>query len=328
MAFISIITTLYNGSKLFSETADSVLGQDYKDWEWILFDDGSTDGTQEIARELAGKYSDKIFYYEHKDNSNFGTAYTRNRAIEKSKGEIISFIDQDDIWYANRLSRQNSIFKDLKDCAMIWSPALYWYKERTFKQPVGKDGKGLSSGIYEPPELVENFLKDLKCTPLPSASMVRRKHFDEVNGFEESVRGSEDIVLWLKLASKFRICYDDEIIVKYRKHFESTLRQAAKSGIMDQWNLGFYRWVIEFLKANSFDKNLQEDYEFDYYTCLKRIAGKKKYFESRRELKEGLSNYPELKRKFRNDYLLDLVMPFEIATKVSAKIRFDWLKKH
>ena len=60
MAFISIITTLYNGSKLFSETADSVLGQDYKDWEWILFDDGSTDGTQEIARELAGKYSDKI----------------------------------------------------------------------------------------------------------------------------------------------------------------------------------------------------------------------------------------------------------------------------
>lgn len=328
MALISIITTLYNGSKLFSETADSVLGQDFKNWEWILFDDGSTDGTQNIASELAEKYSDKIFYFEHKDNRNFGTAYTRNRAIEKSRGEIISFIDQDDIWFNNRLSRHYNIFESLKDCSMIWSPALYWYKERTFKQPVGKDGKGLNSGIYEPPELVENFLKDLRCTPLPSASMVRRKHFDEVNGFEESVKGSEDIVLWLKLASCFRICYDDEIIVKYRKHFDSTLRQAAKSGIMNQWNLEFYRWVIEFLKAGSYNNKLQEDYEFSYYTCLKRIAGKKKYFESRRELKEGLSNYPELKKKFKNDYLLDLVMPFDIATKLSAKIRFEWLKKH
>jgi len=327
MPKISIITTLFNGSKLFLETAESVLRQDCKDWEWILFDDGSTDGTQEIAKKLAGEHKGKIFYYQHDGNKNFGTAFTRNRAIERSCGEIISFIDQDDIWYSNRLSHHINLFDDLKDCAMIWSPALYWYKERSFKQPVGEKGKGLESGIYEPRQLIENFLRDLRCTPLPSASMVRRKQFDEVKGFEESVKGSEDIVLWIKLASKYRICYDDEINVKYRKHFDSTLRQAAQSGKMNEWNLVFYRWVIEFLKKNNFDKSLTEEYEFSYYTCLKRIAGKKKYFESRKELIEGLNKYPELKNRFRKDFLLDIMMPFDMATKVSAKLRFDWLKK-
>jgi len=327
MPKISIITTLFNGAKLFSETAESVIAQEYKDWEWILFDDGSSDGTQDIAKAIAAEHKEKIFYFEHQDNRNFGTAFTRNRAIERSCGEVISFIDQDDIWYSNRLSYHLDIFDCLKDCAMIWSPALYWYKERSFKQPVGERGKGLKSGIYEPRQLVENFLRDLRCTPLPSASMVRRKQFDDVKGFEESVKGSEDIVLWIKLASKFRICYDDEIIVKYRKHFDSTLRQAAQSGKMNEWNLVFYRWVIEFLNKNNFDNSLKDEYEFSYYTCLKRMAGKKKYFDSRRELKEGLDNYPELKNRFRKDFLLDLVMPFDIATKVSAKLRFDWLKK-
>ncbi len=327
MPKISIITTLFNGAKLFSETAESVIAQDYKDWEWILFDDGSSDGTQDIAKAIAAEHKDKIFYFEHQDNRNFGTAFTRNRAIERSCGDVISFIDQDDIWYINRLSYHLDIFDSLKDCAMIWSPALYWYKERSFKQPVGEKGSGLKSGIYEPRQLVENFLRDLRCTPLPSASMVRRKQFNEVKGFEESVKGSEDIVLWIKLASKYSICYDDEIIVKYRKHFDSTLRQAALSGKMYEWNLVFYRWVIEFLKKNNFDNSLTEEYEFSYYTCLKRMAGKKNFFESRRELKEGLNKYPELKNRFMKDFLLDLVMPFDIATKVSAKLRFDWLKK-
>lgn len=328
MPVVSIITPLYNGSNTLAETYQSIIDQDFEDWEWILFDDGSTDGTQDFGRKYSGENSGKILYFEHPGNKNFGTAYTRNRAIEKSSGEIISFIDQDDIWYKNRLSHHLKLFKDLRDIAMIWSPALYWYKERSFIQPVGAKGKGLKNGIYEPPELIENFLKDLRCTPLPSASMVRRKHFDDVNGFEESVKGSEDIVLWLKLANKFRICFDNEIIVKYRKHFDSTLRQAAQSGIMNLWNLEFYRWVIDFLNNNSFNKSLKEDYEFSYYTCLKRIAGNKNYIESRRELKNGLNNYPELKKKFKNDYLLDLVMPFDIATKLSAKIRFDWLKKN
>jgi len=328
MPKVSIITPLYNGAKTIHETVESVLSQDHKDWEWIFFDDGSTDDSQGIGKKLSNDHPGKIFYYEHEGNKNFGTAYTRNRAVEKSTGEIISFIDQDDIWYEKRLSHQLNILGKLTDCSMIWGPALYWYKERSFKQPVGSAGKGLESRMYDPPEFVNIFLSDLRGTPLPSASLIVRKYFEEAKGFEEEIRGSEDIVLWIKLANKFRIYYDDEILIKYRKHEDSTLRQAAQSGIMNEWNLTFYKWVIEFLKKNSDKSGMRDNYEFAYYTCLKKMALKKNYFESRKDVLNGLKRYPELKEKFSKDYILDLIMPFHIATKVSAKLRFDLFKKN
>lgn len=327
MPKVSIITPLYNGTKTLLETADSVLTQDFPDWEWIFFDDGSKDGTQELAKQLVSRYPDKIFYNEHAGNKNFGTAFTRNRAVEKSKGSIISFIDQDDIWYPNRLSHQLNIFEKLDGCAMIWGPALYWYKERSFKQPVLFKGKEIGSRMYDPPEFVEIFLNDLRGTPLPSASLIHRRHFNEVKGYEEAIRGSEDIVLWIKLADKFKIFYDDEILIKYRKHQDSTLRVANESGIMNEWNLVFYKWVIDFMKKNHQGSYLIDDYEFAYYTCMKKIAGKKTYIESRKELLTGLKKFPELKEKFMKDYFLDLMLPFKIATKVSAKLRFDLLRK-
>lgn len=323
MPKVSIITPLYNGSKTLLETAESVLSQDYRDWEWILMDDGSKDETQEIARSISQKNSDRVFYFEHASNKNFGTSYTRNRAVEKSKGEILAFIDQDDIWNNNRLSHQLHIFEKLTDCAMIWSPALYWYKDRSFVQPVKYHGKDLNVGIYEPPEFIEIFLHELKGTPLPSASLVLKKSFNEVNGYEESIKGSEDIVLWLKLARKFKIYFDSEVLIKYRKHQDSTLRRANLKGEMDEWNLTFYKWVIEFLKNNSGSKKLINENEFAYYIILKKIAGKENYLRSRKKLLEGLNAYPPIKKKFMKDYLLDLLLPFNVASKISAKLRFD-----
>ncbi|MEP7145699.1 MAG: glycosyltransferase family A protein [bacterium] len=328
MPKVSIITPLYNGAKTLQDTIESVLSQDYNDWEWILFDDGSTDSSREIGKKLSSDHPGKIFYYEHSANNNCGTAYTRNRAIERSSGELISFIDQDDIWYKNRLSHQLNILETLKDCAMIWGPALYWYKERSFKQPVNYNGKEIDSRSYDSPELIKIFLSDLRATPLPSASLIVRNYFDEVKGFEEEIKGSEDIVLWLKLAIRFKIYYDDEMLVKYRRHQDSTLRQAKESGIMNEWNLVFIRWVIDFLRKNKDTSGLIENYEFKYYTCLKKTALKKNYFESRRDVLKGLKSNPELREKFSKDFFLDLIMPFSLATRVSAKLRFDLFKKN
>ncbi|MBK9332902.1 MAG: glycosyltransferase family 2 protein [Ignavibacteria bacterium] len=327
MPKISIITPLYNGEKTLYETAESVLSQDYKDWEWILFDDGSKDSTKEIAKKLSDEYSDKIFFHTHEGNSNHGTAFTRNRAVDISKSEIISFIDQDDIWYENRLSHQIKLFENKTDCAMIWGPALYWYINRTFKQPVGLRGNGLKSRKYDPPDFVEIFLSDLRGTPLPSASLVRRKEFENVGGFEESIKGSEDIVLWLKLAERFSIYYDDVILIKYRKHQDSTLRIASSSGKMNVWNLVFYKWVIDFLKRTSAKQSILDENEFAYYKTLKKISGRKNYINSRKDLYNGLKSYPELKKKYSKDFLLDLILPFDTASRISAKLRFDLFRR-
>lgn len=322
MPKVSIITPLYNGTKTFNETAESVLNQDFIDWEWILFDDGSSDGIQEAAKKLSSKYEGKILYFEHAGNKNHGTAYTRNRAVEKSSGEIIAFIDQDDIWYENKLSHQLKVFENLEECSMLYAPALYWYKERSFVQPIKYKGEDLKPGIYRIPQLIEIFLNDLRGTPLPSASLVRKKKFSEVNGFEESIRGSEDIVLWLKLARKYPAYFDGKVLTKYRRHRDSTLRQAARSGEMNEWNLTFYKWVIEYLKENSVSGKILKENQYAYYICLKKTA-KGNYFKSRKKILEGLNAYPSLKKIFFKDFLLDLLLPIGISTKISAKLRFD-----
>jgi glycosyltransferase involved in cell wall biosynthesis len=327
MPEISIITPLYNGAKTLRETAESVIAQDFTDWEWILYDDGSSDNTYDVAKEFLDKFPDKVFYYEHPGKKNFGTSYTRNRAVEKSSGEIIAFIDQDDIWYTNRLSVQLEILKQFADCAMIWGPCLYWYKNREFVQKVGYKSKGLKSGLYNPPDFVEIFLSDIKGNPIPSTALVRRKHYDAIKGYEEAIRGSEDVVLWLKIAAKFKIYFHEDVLVKYRKHQDSTLRIAKESGLMNEWDIGFYKWVNDFLINTSAKKELIDDNEFTFYRCLKRVCSGKDYLSSRIELKKKLNSYPELKKKFMKDYILDLILPFDTATKVSAKIRFDWFKK-
>ncbi|MBV6478562.1 MAG: hypothetical protein HGGPFJEG_01317 [Ignavibacteria bacterium] len=323
---VSIITPLYNGINTLYETYESILNQDYDLWEWILFDDGSKDNTQKLAREISGKHPDKIFFYEHEGNKNFGTAFTRNRAVEKSKYEILSFIDQDDVWYNDRLSHQLKIFSLHSDCAMIWGPSLYWYKDREFKQPVGYKAKGLESGMYLPPEFIKIFLSNFWGTPLPSATLIKKKNFNSVNGYEESIKGSEDIVLWLKIADKFPVYYEDKILVKYRKHSASTLRTANESGEMNEWNIVFYRWVLEFLKDSKAGNELTDDIEFKLYNCLKKISSGNNYFISRKILYDKLCEFPEIKDKYRKDFLLDIILPYKLSSKISAKLRFDFFK--
>ncbi len=324
---ISIITPLYNGAKTLGETSESVLAQDFDNWEWILFDDGSTDDTIVIAEKLCEANPERVRLFRHEGNANFGTSFTRNKAVEMASADIIAFIDQDDVWYKNRLSHQMEIFSQHPECAMIWSPALYWYENREFVQPVGYRGRGLKKGAYQPPEFVRIFLSDLRGTPLPSGSLVRRKAFESVNGYEESIRGSEDVVLWLKLAAKYPIYFDDKVLIKYRKHHDSTLRVARRSGKMDEWDLVFYRWVHNFLNETGADDQLKMENDFAFYKTLKRIAAREGYFKSRSVLKKRMSEYPDINSKFALDYLLDLVLPFDIANKVSAKLRFDMLAK-
>lgn len=102
MSLISIITPLYNSKNYISETINSVLEQDYDDWEYILVDDCSTDGTVEYIKN---KYTDvRIKIVESPLNSGAGAA--RNLGLKNASGRYIAFLDSDDIWGASKLGKQ------------------------------------------------------------------------------------------------------------------------------------------------------------------------------------------------------------------------------
>ncbi len=100
---ISIITPNYNCARFIAQTIESVLAQTYTNWEMLIVDDCSTDGSYEIAQGYAEKDS-RIKVFRNEKNS--GTAVSRNRAIEASSGEYVAFLDSDDLWLPEKLERQ------------------------------------------------------------------------------------------------------------------------------------------------------------------------------------------------------------------------------
>lgn len=100
---VSIITPNYNCVRFISQTIESVLAQTYSDWEMLIVDDCSTDGSYEIALEYAAKDS-RIKVIRNEKNS--GAAVSRNKAIEVAQGEFVAFLDSDDLWIPEKLEKQ------------------------------------------------------------------------------------------------------------------------------------------------------------------------------------------------------------------------------
>lgn len=108
---VSIITPVYNSEKFIERTIISVIEQKYYNWEMIIVDDGSTDGTCEIVNNWALK-DERIKFI--KQTKNLGAAAARNVALENSKGRFVAYLDGDDIWLSEKLSKQVKFMLDMK----------------------------------------------------------------------------------------------------------------------------------------------------------------------------------------------------------------------
>jgi glycosyltransferase involved in cell wall biosynthesis len=111
---IDIILPVYNSKKYISETINSILKQTYKDWNLIIIDDCSNDGTYKILEDFKNKHqnTDKVFLYRNIKNKGQGCA--RNIGLKKSRSDYVAFIDSDDTWEKNKLKYQIKYMLDNK----------------------------------------------------------------------------------------------------------------------------------------------------------------------------------------------------------------------
>lgn len=118
---VSIITPNYNCARFISMTIESVLAQTYSNWEMIIVDDCSTDGSYEIALNYA-KNDKRINVLKNDNNS--GAAFSRNRAIQVAKGDFIAFLDSDDLWYPEKIEKQ-LLFMENNNCDFSFTEYLH-----------------------------------------------------------------------------------------------------------------------------------------------------------------------------------------------------------
>lgn len=210
---VSIVVPALNAARFIVETLESVLEQTYRNFEVIVVDDGSTDGTAAIVEEFA-RCDGRIRLIRQNRS---GVATARNRGIFAARGDLIAPLDADDVWRADNLQKKVS--------ALTAAPAevaLVYSWSRII------DRKGCPTGekvIYEHegwvyPELIrENFVAN------GSAALLRRDCFDrcryDVSFCRKAAQGCEDWDLYLQVAEHYRFAVVPEFLVRYRRAPES-----------------------------------------------------------------------------------------------------------
>src|SRR5262249_36911577 len=131
---VSVVVIFYNCDGFLAEAIDSILAQTYDNWELLLCDDGSTDGGTDRARRYAARFPDKIRHLEHPGHSNKGMSATRNLGISQARGELVTFLDGDDVYLPERLARHVEMFERYPQADVVQSPRELWHSWR------GEDG--------------------------------------------------------------------------------------------------------------------------------------------------------------------------------------------
>lgn len=219
---VSILTPAYNAARHFPATAASVLAQTYPDWEWIVVDDGSTDGTPDVVERVGGGRV-RLVRGAHTGLP----AAARNVAFAHARGEYIAYLDADDIWLPEKLALQVACFSAHPEAGLVFS-RYYWYwsepHERLRRKPE-PDLSGLENPGWLFPRLA---LDNAICT---SAAVVRRRVVEEHGLMDEdpAQRGTEDYEYWLRLAPHVRFAWVDAPLVHYRIHPQGISRQATRN---------------------------------------------------------------------------------------------------
>jgi glycosyltransferase involved in cell wall biosynthesis len=198
---VSVIIPTYNRCEFVQQAIDSVLAQNYKDYEIIVVDDGSTDGTGEVLR---ARYGATITYVWQE---NQGESVARNRGIAMGNGRYIAFLDSDDIWLPTKLSQQVPVLENDLDLAAVFCQA--WIIDDSSmvvgNQPLGKNTK--LSDLRLERLMIRNWIP-----AGASTCLVRRSILAQIGGF------AKDWELWLNLAALNRIFFLSEPLASYRRH--------------------------------------------------------------------------------------------------------------
>lgn len=237
MPFVSIIMSVYNRENTLRNSIDSIIGQTYKNWEFIICDDCSTDGSSAILKEYEALDSRiKVF----RNQSNLKLAASLNKCIRISKGKYIARMDDDDISFPNRIRKEVNFLERNQDIAAVGSSAIIFNGEKNIGIREVKKFPDTNDLLYGP------------CFIHPSI-MIRKKVMDDLSGYTVSkdMQRGQDWDLWFRFYAKgyngyniqepLLTYFDNSIAYNKRRKFSTSISY-ARIALKGYKILGVHRW--------------------------------------------------------------------------------------
>jgi glycosyltransferase involved in cell wall biosynthesis len=211
---VSVILPTYNRAHLLPVAVESVLSQDFRDFELMVVDDGSTDATQEVLRG----YSDPRIRTFTQENRGIGGAL--NAGIQAARGSLIARIDSDDRWLPELLSVEVPILEKQPDAGVVYARA----------QAMDEGGRPLPQMLGAPLKFPGDPFKSFVYGDFGCAitALIRRDCLERAGLFDESLVGNEDWELWIRLSRFTRFVFIDRVLAHFRMHPGRTTAGASK----------------------------------------------------------------------------------------------------
>jgi glycosyltransferase involved in cell wall biosynthesis len=249
---VSVVTPFLDAERFLEEAIESVLAQQYPEWELLLVDDGSTDASTAIAKRAADEDA-RVRYLEHPGHANRGKNAARNLAIERARGRYVTFLDSDDVWFRDTLGRQVAALWKHPDAAMVYGSAEWWHSWRGPDAPkqdrCDRTGSKVArpEAVHDPPELVTLFLRDGGAVPCLHVLAVRTDVVRSAGAFDHLLDDLyEDQVLIAKICLEWPVFVTASVLGRYRQH-ESQSCARADAATEAAARATFLRWLADYV---------------------------------------------------------------------------------
>jgi glycosyltransferase involved in cell wall biosynthesis len=221
MPLVSVVVPTHNRPNLLAEALASVRAQTFKDYEVIVISNGESDDSRRASREVAAAHGAAYF-----DISEGNVAAARNFGVARGKGEWIAFLDDDDVWFPNKLELQVAEVQrtgaDLVACDSVkFFPDGHESIQRVRRPDGWTYAKAISHHDW--------------CA-IPSTVIVRKQIFDVVGGFDRRPRCHDDTDMWRRISWHHTIHQMDEVLTHYRTGHPSISQNERRSLLYDLWH--------------------------------------------------------------------------------------------
>jgi hypothetical protein len=269
---VSVVMIFFNASKYLAEAIESVRRQTLPCWELVLVDDGSSDGSRNIADACASTDPARIRVFEHPGRQNLGTGPSRNLGMQMARGRYLAFLDADDVYEAHRLERPVALLEADPGLGVVINRELYW---RSWAPARGRlaalarmpdeiiGPAAACEQAIPPPVLIASTLAT-PGAPMPAVCSItfRRRALEELGGIpDDFISQYEDQAIIVKLLLNQSAWVIDDCLARYRQHEESLTFRARETG---EYRPGqphaerhrFIRWVMAYAAELGVDEPL------------------------------------------------------------------------
>ena len=221
---ISIITPSYNQAGFIDKTIQSVINQDYPNFEYIIVDGGSTDETLSILK----KYGNKIRWISEKDN---GQSDAINKGLKMATGKIVAYLNSDDTYNANTLKKVAIFFKNNPEKKWVYGKCRIINKESSeIRRPITWYKNWLLKKYSYPKLISENFISQ-------PATFWRKELHKEFGYFDRNEKFCMDYEFWLRIGKKYPAGVINNYLANFRYHSDSKSGRVDKKQFQDELRL-------------------------------------------------------------------------------------------